>query len=172
MFKNNPPKIPNSFWKLKSSNAGRKRIFQNPKVLLNGALEYFKSVDENPWYETKPHVVNGEIQYSKLAKPRPYTILGLCLFLRISHDTLREYRKRPEFSGVIKVIDETIKNQKFEGAAAGFFNANIIARDLGLRDKVESLNHVVSASMDDPVEEMKKRGIPIPDIDLEDIEEN
>lgn len=32
-------------------------------------------------------------------------------------------------------IDEIIYKQKFEGAAVGAFNANIIARDLGLADK-------------------------------------
>ena len=94
------------------------------------------------------------------------------MFLRISQETLREYRKRPEFSGVIRAIDESIKNQKFEGAAAGFFNSNIIARDLGLKDKIESHQTSVSASISDPVEEMKKRGIPIPNIELEDIDEN
>jgi hypothetical protein len=39
-----------------------------------------------------------------------------------------------DFSNVITRIRETIFNQKFEGAASGFFNANIIARDLGLKD--------------------------------------
>ena len=40
-----------------------------------------------------------------------------------------------EFSSVITRIRETIYQQKFEGAAVGAFNANIIARDLGLADK-------------------------------------
>ena len=92
-------------------------------------------------------------------------------YLRISHETLREYRKRREFSGVVRAIDESIKNQKFDGAAAGFFNANIIARDLGLKDKSEVLNRNINADISDPVEEMKKRGIPIPNIELEDIDE-
>lgn len=162
----------NSFWKHKSSNAGRKRIFQSPKILLDGALEYFKFVDENPWIIEKPHVQGGMVSYTETEKARPYTILGLCIFLRISHDTYLEYKKRPEFSGVMKVIDETIRNQKFEGASIGLFNHNIIARDLGLRDKIESHQTSVSASCDDPIEEMKKRGIPVPDIDLEDIDED
>ena len=36
---------------------------------------------------------------------------------------------------VIDDIEKIIYRQKFEGAAAGLLNANIIARDLGLRDK-------------------------------------
>ncbi|MDC9826565.1 terminase small subunit, partial [Devosia sp. ZB163] len=34
-------------------------------------------------------------------------------------------------------VDEIIRAQKFEGAAAGLLNPNIIARDLGLADKQE-----------------------------------
>ena len=162
----------NSFWKKKASKAGRKRIFQSPKALMDGALEYFKFVDENPWIIEKPHVQSGIVTYSETSKPRPYTITALCIFLRIHHDTFYEYKKRPGFTEIIKVIEETIRNQKFEGASIGLFNHNIIARDLGLKDKSEVLNHNVNADISDPVEEMKKRGIPIPDIDLEDIEEN
>lgn len=40
-----------------------------------------------------------------------------------------------DFSAVINKIEEIIYQQKFEGAAVGLFNSNIIARDLGLRDK-------------------------------------
>lgn len=34
-------------------------------------------------------------------------------------------------------VETTIYTQKFEGAAVGAFNSNIIARDLGLADKKE-----------------------------------
>ena len=34
-------------------------------------------------------------------------------------------------------MEEIIRQQKFEGAAANLLNANIIARDLGLADKAE-----------------------------------
>jgi hypothetical protein len=58
-------------------------------------------------------------------------------------DSLREYKTNPEykdFSQVITRIEKIIYNQKFTGAASGFLNPNIIARDLGLTDKVESNN--------------------------------
>lgn len=38
---------------------------------------------------------------------------------------------------VTTYVEEIIRTQKFEGAAVGAFNANIIARDLGLSDKKE-----------------------------------
>ena len=44
--------------------------------------------------------------------------------------------KRDEaFSELTAMIDSIIRTQKFEGAAADLFNANIISRDLGLVDR-------------------------------------
>jgi hypothetical protein len=42
-----------------------------------------------------------------------------------------------DFSKVLTHVREVIYNQKFTGAAAGFLNPNIIARDLGLVDKAK-----------------------------------
>ena len=45
---------------------------------------------------------------------------------------------------VIERIEQTVYSQKFEGAAAGLLNANIIARDLGLADRREDKIDVTS----------------------------
>lgn len=161
----------NSFWKLATKKPGRKRVFKSPKHLKNAALEYFKSVDENPLYESKPHVVSGEIVYSETPKARPYTISGMCVFFRISQETWTLYRKRKEFIGIIAIIEDIMRTQKLEGATAGLFNANIIARELGLTDKSEVHQTSVMATMKDPINEMKLRGIPVPNIDLDDVDE-
>lgn len=42
-----------------------------------------------------------------------------------------------DFLHVIARVEETIETQQFEGACVGAFNANIIARKLGLSDKQE-----------------------------------
>lgn len=162
----------NSFWMLAAKKPGRKRVFSSPENLVKEVQSYFKSVDDNPLYESKPHIVNGEIQYSETEKKRPYTLSGMCVFFRISQDTWYLYRNREEFIGVIKIIEDIIYTQKFEGASAGFFNANIIARDLGLREQVTAHTTSISASATDPIKELKKRGIPIPKIDLEDIDDD
>ncbi len=159
----------NQFWRLACKKPGSKRVFGSPKALLDASYEYFKAVDDNPLYESKAHVVSGFIEYSETAKKRPYTLGALQIFLQIHGKTWATYRKRQEFSGVCEIVESVIRNQKFEGAAAGLFNANIIARDLGLTDKSEINNTHVVATMTDPIEEMKKRGIPVPDIDLEDM---
>jgi len=54
--------------------------------------------------------------------------------------TWKKYKEHKDFLDIITHIETIIYTQKFEGAAAGHYNANIIARDLGLADKKE-LDH-------------------------------
>lgn len=62
---------------------------------------------------------------------------GLCSYLDCGVNYFRQFKEEGHegFSLVISRIEETIYNQKFTGAAAGFLNANIISRDLGLAEK-------------------------------------
>lgn len=161
----------NSFWKLAVKKPGRKRVFESPSVLKNAALEYFESVDANPFTEEKVFCSQGEIITHEVKKKRPYTVKGMCIFFRIDETTWHVYKKREEFFGVIGIIESIIYTQKFEGATCGFFKDNIIARDLGLTDKTEVHQTSVIASVSDPIEEMKRRGIPVPDINIEDIKD-
>lgn len=101
-----------------------------------------------------------------LPTARPFTMVGLQLYLQCSQPyfsqfkhSLREkikpyepsdneketpeqaeirVKKAEDFLNVITWAENTIYNQKFEGAAAGIYNANIIARDLGLREGVDN----------------------------------
>ncbi len=66
---------------------------------------------------------------------RAMTLEAMCLHVGITDETWRNYRERKEFLGVTSQVDAMVYTQKFEGAAANLFNANIIARDLGLKDK-------------------------------------
>ena len=128
--------IGNQFWKLRSSH-GRKPIFADPDQLWEACCEYFEWVEANPLREEK--VFNGKdgIVRAEVAKARAMTVEGLCLFLDIAKPTWAEYRKREGFEEAVARVDDVIRTQKFEGAAAGLLNGNIIARDLGLSDKQE-----------------------------------
>ena len=46
------------------------------------------------------------------------------------------------FSGVIRAISNIMYANKFEGAAVGAFNANIISRDLGLAEKTDNSHKI------------------------------
>lgn len=151
----------NQFWKLRAKH-GRDKLFKTPKLLLDAAEEYFQWIEDNPLKEAvlvaKGIVINKGKQNEKtvysteLPKMRPFTITGLCLYLDCNQRYFGQFEKALEgktdkemtdkeikiskdFSTIITRIRETIYTQKFEGAASGFLQPNIIARDLGLRDK-------------------------------------
>lgn len=130
-------RIGNDFWKHHSKH-GRDKIFTTPEILWEAACEYFEWVKENPLYEV---IIQGGKEFT-LPKMRAMTEGGLCIFLAVESRTFRNYCDKENesykaFFPVTSQIKEIIRTQKFEGASAGFLNANIIARDLGLTDKQE-----------------------------------
>ena len=76
----------------------------------------------------------------ELPKMRAFTIHGLCSYFDTNSAWFRQFRaaNHEGFSTILTRIEDIIYNQKFTGAAAGFLNPNIIARDLGLKDKTET----------------------------------
>ncbi len=123
----------NQFWVFRSSHGSRPR-FRSGQQLWGAACEYFEYTRTNPLLEQKIFVVDKTVKKVNVKKMRAMTLDGLHIFLGISHDTWAAYRKRDGLSAVTKRVDAIIRTQKFEGAAAGLLNPNIIARDLGLRD--------------------------------------
>lgn len=129
----------NQFWKLRSKH-GRDKLFASPELLWEAATEYFEWCDENPLIEID--FKGKDADRVELPKMRAYTLHGLCLYLDCNTQYFKNFRAQDrvnaeDFSTVLTRIEETLYNQKFTGAAAGFLNPNIIARDLGLTDKKE-----------------------------------
>lgn len=125
----------NQFWKLRSKH-GRDKLFESPDLLWESACEYFEWCDENPFIQID--FKGKDADKVEITRMRPYTWDGLETFLEI--ESLRDYKTNEDykdFSQVITRIGKIIYDQKFSGAASGFFNASIIARDLGLADKKE-----------------------------------
>jgi hypothetical protein len=136
----------NSFWKQRSKH-GRDKIFKTADILWEAATEYFDWCDENPWYKNEA-IKGGDMagELVQIPTARPYTLSGLTVFLGVHTLYLNSFKESligkedqgtKDFSMVISRIEEIIRTQKYEGAAVGAFNANIIARDLGLADKRE-----------------------------------
>lgn len=124
----------NNFWELRSSH-GRDLIFASPEILWEAAKEYFEATQNRPWIK-KDWVGKDAVEVERETTP-PFTLTSLRLFLDISHQTWSDYRNRKDFVEVVTRIEDVIYSQKFEGATVGAYNANIIARDLGLADKQE-----------------------------------
>lgn len=127
----------NQFWLLRSKH-GRDKLFSSPKLLWDAACEYFQ------WCKDHPITANQAVKAGDhfgeqvmVDLDRPFTISGLCIYLDCDEDTLNNYGSNKDYKdyfGVVSKIKRIIYTQKFEGAAVGIFNANIIARDLGLSD--------------------------------------
>jgi hypothetical protein len=126
----------NSFWTMRSSH-GRAPIFKDAGQLWSACVEYFEWAEQNPLYEAKAFAYQGDVAIQDLPKMRAMTISGLCIFLDIDQTTWGDYRSREGFSQVAARVDDVIRTQKFEGAAAELLSSNIVARDLGLTDKHE-----------------------------------
>lgn len=142
-------------WKAKS--VGRPKLFETPEEMKEAAKEYFNWVDNNPLY--KSEWKDGLLR--SIPVKRPYTLHGLCIYLDCGLAYFREFKRNkerctPEFMTVISQIEDVIYNQKFEGAAAGFFNSNIIARDLGLADKQDIDTRNLNYNTDITAEEAKE----------------
>lgn len=124
----------NAFYLARSSN-GRKKIFENADTLLLACIEYFKWADDNP--VTKEVLVkgHGDSYYTDERTPRPYSIIGLTMFLHINRSTwTKNYRTHKDFIQVTTLVEDIIRDQKITGAMAGHYNGNIVARDIGLHD--------------------------------------
>lgn len=145
----------NQFWRQRAKH-GRDKIFADPQTLKEAIEEYFDLCDESPLHSLEqakatqkqlPEDPNpGLIRMPLL---RPYTIGGLCTFLRVNTKYFNDFKdgirgKTDElskgFSEVIAEAEDVIYNQKFTGAVVGLFNANLISRELGLADKREIEN--------------------------------
>lgn len=124
-------------WEVAKSNAGKPPCFNSPEEMKLKAFEYFVWLEENKLIENKAFCSQGEVVYAQIEKMRPATQQGLCVFLNIGVSTWHDYKKKEQYSEVTKLIESVMYEQKFSGASSGLFNANIIARDLGLKDASE-----------------------------------
>lgn len=124
----------NEYYLLRSKD-GRDKIFKTPDILLTACNEYFKWCVDNPLKEQTLVKYKDTYELIDLSKMRPFTIHGLCNFIDISIRGFNLYEANKDFIPITTRVRQIIYNQKFEGAASGFLNPNIIARDLGLSEK-------------------------------------
>lgn len=146
----------NQFWKKRHSD-GKEKLFETPEKLWDAACEYFQDIVDNPLKKQEAKVVNvgnyeSEVQIVTLDVMKPFTLSGLCRYLGCDDSYFRSFKaqerkNKDDYIAVIMRIEQIIYEQKFTGAASGFFNANIIARDLGLTDN-KAVAHTISEMPD------------------------
>ena len=131
----------NQFWRL--ADWGKPKSYQ-PDELWEKACEYFQWCEDNPWLKNEA-IKGGDAAGTimKIPTERPFTIHAFCIFCGIVTKTFWNYEQDEAYLQVTTRIREIIYSQKFEGAAVGAFNANIIARDLGLTDRQEHKHNII-----------------------------
>lgn len=111
--------------------------FETADAVVEAACGYFNWVATHPLKEAQLFHYKGAIKEHDRNLMRAFTITGLCTYIGISYRTYLNWTGDERFKDAIEFINDVIYTQKFEGAAAGLLNANIISRDLGLADKRE-----------------------------------
>lgn len=112
---------------------------KTPDYLYQLFEEYKSSVKENPYLK---HVFVGKDGFStnqKLEKPLTWVGFDVFLFKGKIVNKLADYKankddRYSEYANIIRIIGWEIYDDKYSGAAAGVYQNNIIARDLGLKD--------------------------------------
>lgn len=155
----------NQFWKLRSKH-GRDKIFETPELMWQSALEYFEWCDNNPFRESQIVKFKDSHELAEVPKMRPYTMQGLSLYFNCNVSYFKDFhlglkgkkdKLSLDFYATTTRIREVIYNQKFSGAASGFLNPNIIARDLGLTDKKDVVSKVKISEYEDlTIEELRE----------------
>lgn len=137
--------IGNRFWELRLKH-GRTSKIETPEQLWENFVEYAQWVESNPLIEIDYR--GKDAVQVELPKMRPMTKDGFALACGFSEwRSVSDYAtKSKDFAHVITCIEKQIYVQKFSGAASGFFNSNIIARDLGLTD-----NSKIDATVNTPL---------------------
>lgn len=112
---------------------------ESPELLYSHFEKYKRYCKENPkrqsfWSSKSDKEVS-------ISKEVPYTWDGFEIWLRKNKviSRLDDYKadkdgRYTEYAYIIRAIDQEIRSDKMDGAYAGVFQHNIVARDLGLSD--------------------------------------
>lgn len=127
-----------------------------PTEMWSEFQEYVKWCCEHPiTMTTRTTYSSGNSSEVDESKPRLVSIDGFMIWLGVSdvwwYDIEKSKRYGPEFSRVKTRIKKITEQYQKEMAASGYFNANIIARLLGLADR-QTVTEEVVYTMKDPNE--------------------
>lgn len=144
----------NAFWKLRSKH-GRERIIQDPAALLESANDYFQKCVDNPLIQIDFKGKN--LERVEIPHPKVFQKDELAIFCGLAQwRPIAELKGASEdFRQVVIHIEKIISTQKFQYAAVNMFNSNIIARDLGLKDRKDITTDGQSLNLTDEEREAR-----------------
>ena len=124
---------------------GKHKYIETPEKLWDLFCEYVNHEKENPMYKVEYVGRDGETVNTPLQVP--ITFEGFEVFLAdkgviadLSHYSANTDGAYNDYRTIITRIRNNCFVQNFKGAAVGLFNANLVAKKIGLISKVEQTN--------------------------------
>ncbi len=121
---------------------GRPKAIDSPEMLLELWNDYKKVTDANPWHKVDVYGKDANLMRVPLQVPYTWEGFDSYLFNKGILKTMDDYKKNYNgayqmFSHIIAHIQSEIFAHNYTGAAIGVFNANLIARKLGIKDQTD-----------------------------------
>ena len=121
-------------------NSGKSKYIESPDMMLQLFNQYREEAKSNPYL--KHDFVGkdaGEV-WKRIERPLSWVGFECYLFDQKVISDLSDYEENTngsyiEYLPIIRAIKKYIDKDQFEGASAGIYQQNIIARKLGLTDK-------------------------------------
>jgi len=145
------------YW-LRRKRHGTPKKIETSNELWELACDYFQQCEDNPWIKKDFRGNQAtEVEY-ELTVPFTWSGLEAYVFEKTGLVRLDDYKSNKggrynDFADIVHAIGVIISTQKFTGAVVGEFNANIIARDLGLSEKKEIEVNDLREATDEELEE-------------------
>ncbi len=121
---------------------GKHKYIETPEKLLELFFAYIKDAKNKPYLKHDFVGKDGNSVYKELERPLTWVGFECYLYEKEIIGDLSSYEQNrddayKDYLPIISHIKRFIEKDQFEGATAGVFNPNIIARKLGLADKQE-----------------------------------
>lgn len=128
---------------------GQPKKIATPEIFYKYFEEYKNHSYNNPVEKMDFKGKDADKVTYKITRPLSWLSFRVWLYKNksISFTTVDNYQYNKdegynEYVGIIRVIDGEIFTQQYDGAAAGVYQQNIIARRLGLVEKAETKTEV------------------------------
>lgn len=141
---------------------GLHKKIETPEILWDLFLDFKVWLKNNPMQRNEFNSKMGSIVSIPLERPLTWSrfdcyVNDLGIITDLEDYRLNTDGRYSDFKGVITRINKEMYSDKFEGASAGIYNANIIAKDLGLVEKTQAENTNINHNIELTPEEREAR---------------
>jgi len=137
---------------------GQPRAIETALELLDTFDAYRKHCHDNPVPIEKTQLFEGEVQRWTEHKRKPLSVQGFSQWCGVTTKTFYSWRKLEdeEYAYTAQLILDAVHEDRFEGGLVGQYHAMLVARSMGLTEKIEQ--EVLNSSHDKVEIEIRPMG--------------